>query len=147
MRYCHRFRVRAPLAAVADFHRRPASLVAITPPPVVVRLYNAPAALNAGEEIAFTMWVGPLPVRWVARIEEASPTGFLDRQVRGPFRVWRHRHRFVAVDDATTEVVDEVEAMPSLDPVRGPICGAMWLGLPALFAYRAWRTRDLLERH
>ncbi len=39
MRYEHRFRVRAPLAAVADFHSQAASMPAITPPPMIVRVH------------------------------------------------------------------------------------------------------------
>ena len=41
MRYEHRFRVKAPLAAVADFHSRAASMPAITPPPIIVRMHRA----------------------------------------------------------------------------------------------------------
>ena len=146
MRYSHRYRVKAPQAAVADFHRRPLALAGITPPPIVVRLRRAPRALVQGADVEFTIWLGPLPVRWLARIEESSPTGFVDRQIDGPFRRWRHRHQFVPVDDATTEVVDEVEAALSCHPLWGPVGLAMWLGLPLVFAYRQRRTRDLLGR-
>ena len=94
----------------------------------------------------FSLGLGPLAIRWRARIEDASEAGFTDRQLEGPFRAWRHRHRFVALDDATTEVVDEVEASLRTHPVWLPIGLGMWLGLPLLFAFRAGRTRRLLER-
>jgi ligand-binding SRPBCC domain-containing protein len=94
----------------------------------------------------FTMWAGPVPVRWVARIEDVSPEGFTDRQVKGPFTRWQHRHSFVALDERTTEVVDVVEAEVKKHPWWGPIGASMWAGLPALFAYRARKTRELLEQ-
>lgn len=145
MRYEHRFRVSAPLAAVADFHTQSASMAAITPPPVVVRIQRAPARLNEGDEMEFTLWLGPLPVRWLARIEAVSPNAFTDRQLRGPFRRWVHRHSFLPVDETTTAVVDQVEL--SLRPHLwwGLIGLGMWLSLPLLFAYRGWKTRRLLE--
>ncbi len=144
MKYQHRFKVPQPVAAVAEFHRRPASMAAITPPPVRVQVHYAPDRLGEGDTMDFTLWLGPLPVRWLARIEEVSATGFIDRQERGPFRQWVHRHTFVTLDDHTTEVRDEIQAelQPGL-PAR-LLGGAMWLNMPVLFAYRAWQTRRRL---
>ncbi len=146
MKYQHRFRVRAPLARVAEFHSRASSMAAITPPPLIARIHHAPQTLGSGDEMAFTLWAGPLPLRWVARIEDASQVGFTDRQVSGPFAAWQHRHSFVHISETETDVVDEVTAELKRHPFRGLIGGLMWLGMPLLFAYRGWRTRGLLER-
>lgn len=145
MKYQHRFRVRAPIGKVADFHSRSASMAAITPPPIIVRIQQSPAVLSEGDEMAFTMWLGPLPVRWVARIEAVSPQGFTDRQLRGPFADWTHRHSFVSVDEQATDVVDEVSWKLKPHIIWGPIGLAMGLGLPVLFAFRGWKTRRMLE--
>ena len=145
MRYRHTFRVRAPLADVARFHTNAESLRAITPPLIPIRLHSAPRQMGEGDETDFTMWMGPLPVRWVARVEAVSSTGFLDRQLLGPFSTWMHRHNFVVVDNATTEIIDEVEARLKSHVVWGPIGATMWIGLPLLFGFRAWKTRRLLE--
>jgi ligand-binding SRPBCC domain-containing protein len=145
MWYHHAFRVQAPLARVADFHTAASSLKAITPPLTPMQLHHAPEKMGDGDKMAFTMWMGPLPVRWEARVEEVSPNGFLDRQMRGPFASWTHRHRFAAVGEATTEVVDEVEARLKPHLLWGAVGLAMWIGLPLLFAYRAHKTRHLLE--
>jgi ligand-binding SRPBCC domain-containing protein len=145
VKYKHRFEVDAPLAAVADFHAQSASMGAITPPPVVVRVHRAPARLSDGQKMEFTMWLGPLPVPWLARIEEVSPTGFIDRQLRGPFRCWVHRHTFVPVDETTTAVVDKIELELRSHPWWGLVGLGMWLSLPLLFAYRGWKTRRLIE--
>ncbi len=96
--------------------------------------------------MAFTLWLGPLPVPWTARIEDVSPTGFVDRQVSGPFAAWRHRHSYRAITPTVTEVVDQIEATLRAHIWWGPIGLGMWLTLPLLFAYRAWKTRRLLER-
>ena len=145
MKFKHTFRVKASLADVAEFHSRAASMPAITPPPMIVQVHRAPARLGSGDEMDFTLWAGPIPLRWVARIDDASQAGFTDRQLRGPFANWVHRHGFVRVSDAETDVVDDVEVELSPKALRRALGAAMWIGLPLLFAYRGWRTRRLLE--
>ena len=145
MKYQHRFRVNAPIERVADFHSRASSMAAITPPPFVVRMRNTPAVLKDGDQMDFTMWIGPLPVRWVAQIENVSPAGFKDRQISGPFAHWVHRHTFTALDAHTTTVTDEIELRLRPHLLWGPVGLGMRLGLPLLFAYRAWKTRRLLR--
>ena len=145
MRYKHSFIVQAPLAAVREFHSQSNSMGAITPPPVVVQIHAAPALLAEGDEMDFTMWLGPLPIRWLARIEEVTPISFVDRlvdrQVRGPFTSWRHLHTFVPLDDNNTIVQDQVEASLSSRWFWRLVGWGMWLNLPILFAYRAWATK------
>ncbi|HXF61290.1 MAG TPA: hypothetical protein VNK95_06720 [Caldilineaceae bacterium] len=145
MRYTHRFTVRAPLAKVAAFHRRAASMAAITPPPIIVQMHRAPVELADGAEVAFTLWLGPLPLRWQALMDQVSDHGFRDRMLSGPFASWVHQHRFIPLDGQTTEVVDEIEASLPAGFSRRVVALGMWLGMPLLFAYRAWRTRRLLE--
>jgi ligand-binding SRPBCC domain-containing protein len=145
MRFRHTFRVRASVDKVAAFHTAAANMKAITPPLIPMRLYQAPVDLAEGDEMSFTMWLGPIPVRWVAEFEGVSDSGFVDRQREGPFRSWQHRHSFVKIGPEMTEVVDEVEAVLRPHLVWGPVGLVMWLGLPLLFAYRGWKTRRFLE--
>ena len=145
MIYRRQFTVRAPLAQVGEFHSRAASMAAITPPPVIVRLHHAPAVLAEGDEMNFTLWLGPIPIRWLAHIEEVSANGFTDRQLRGPFAEWVHRHIFTAVGEQTTNVVDEVTLRLRSHPLWWLVGVGMRASLPILFAYRAWKTRRILE--
>jgi len=121
-------------------------MAAITPPPMIVRVHRAPSRMGSGDEMDFTLWAGPVPLHWVARTENVSPDGFTDRQVRGPFGQWVHRHSFVQVDERTTDVLDEVTVELRAHPLWGPVGLGMWLTLPLLFAFRAWKTKRILER-
>ena len=94
----------------------------------------------------FTLWFGPLPIRWSASIEDVSQTGFTDRQLSGPFGAWVHRHSFVRLDDETTEVIDAITLRLKPHPLWGPVGLGFVLGLPVLFAFRGWKTRRLLEK-
>jgi ligand-binding SRPBCC domain-containing protein len=145
MKYRHQFRVPASVERVAEFHAHSASMTAITPPPILVKVQQSPAVLADGDEMAFTMWLGPLPIHWLVRIEAVSDAGFTDRQLRGPFTEWVHRHMFRAVDENTTNVIDEIIFRLRLHPLWWPVGLGMWLGLPILFAFRAWKTKRMLE--
>lgn len=145
MEFHHSFIVNAPLEVVRNFHAQSASMGAITPPPVIVRVHSAPALLSEGDTMDFTMWLGPLPVRWVAKIEAVTPTSFVDRMLQGPFNKWVHRHSFVAIDDKQTTVEDHVEVELSSNPFWKVVGGLMWLNLPVLFAFRQFKTRSILR--
>jgi len=145
MEYRHSFTIHAPLEKVAEFHRSPESMAAITPPPIIVRLHQAPEILTDGEEMDFTLWIGPVPIRWSARIEGVSATGFTDKLIEGPFLQWDHHHSFRAIDANRTLVIDQITAIPKKQWFWGLLGRLMWWNLPILFAYRGWKTRRLLS--
>ena len=139
------FRINSPVEQVAAFHRRSANMAAITPPPILVRMHNAPEQLSDGDQMVFTLWLGPLPVYWRTRIQNATPAGFEDHQIDGPFRKWVHIHRFNALDETSTEVSDEVDLQLEERLPDFLIGFGMLVGMPVFFAYRAWKTRQLIE--
>ena len=141
--FAREFTVAAHRDKVAQFHRKRQSLVEITPPPIIVRIHSGPEVLSSGDEMRFTLWLGPFPIRWHAAIA-AAPGGFADRQIRGPFAHWVHRHTFIESGEGLTTVRDEIEYTYRRHLLWGLIGRLFVLGLPALFAYRAWRTRRLL---
>ncbi len=145
--YAHRFTVRAPLAAVADFHRDTSSLRRLTPPPMIVQLHRYDP-LAEGAVAEFTLWLGPLPIRWIAVHSDVDPQrGFTDTMARGPMARWVHRHAFVPVSASRTDVTDHIEY--AYKPGLGGLIGRLLMsppGLAFLFAYRGWATRRAVER-
>ncbi|MGF1511504.1 MAG: cyclase [Myxococcota bacterium] len=140
------FEVAASLEAVRGFHGSPEALRTLTPPPVIVRLESF-GPMEEGMEAVFTLFVGPLPIRWRARHENVGSDGFDDVQVEGPMKAWRHRHRFHAQGPERTLIMDHIEYQH-----RSGFLG-VWtrcmFGRPALattFRYRAWATRKALEK-
>lgn len=144
MEYLHKFQVAASIENVRHFHLQPRSMGMLTPPPILVRIHRSPAVMAEDESMEFTLWLGPLPIRWTATFSDIGEVGFTDTQSSGPFRRWIHRHSFRAIDEGTTEITDEitVELDPRLD--RFLLGLFLWLGLPFLFAYRSWRTRQII---
>jgi len=145
-RFLHRFEVTAPLIKVAEFHQDSLALKKLTPFPLFIQLNNQ-EPLDEGSIADFTMWLGPLPVRWVARHKDVDPLcGFTDVQIQGPFCYWEHRHKFEQVDPQTSEIIDEIRAALGRGPLEKLVSYFMWIGLPVLFAYRSWATRRWIQR-
>jgi ligand-binding SRPBCC domain-containing protein len=64
--------------------------------------------IGEGQEVTWRAWHFGVPIRMTSRITRMSPPdSFTDEQVRGPFRVFRHEHRFIA-DGEGTLMVDQV---------------------------------------
>ena len=94
----------------------------------------------------FTLWFGPIPIRWLAR-HEPGPTShsFADSQVKGPLAYWRHEHIFNEVAGGV-ELTDRI-TLAHRGGLRGLWTRLAFDGLPLriLFAYRHWRTRRALQ--
>jgi len=59
-----RFAVRASLEAVALFHADPRALRRLAPSPMQVQRLDP----KGGSVSEFTMWAGPVPIRWRAGV-------------------------------------------------------------------------------
>ncbi len=58
-------------------------------------LTDGPIAMSEGQTIDYRLRLRGIPVRWRSCITRwEPPTLFVDEQVRGPYRVWIHEHRF-----------------------------------------------------
>ncbi len=88
--------VPQPPAAVFPFYADVRNLERITPPFLRFRvLGSSDARLREGTLIDYRLSLHGLPVRWRSRIEVWRPDdAFVDRQVRGPYTLWHHRHTF-----------------------------------------------------
>lgn len=107
-------RVPQPIQPVFDFFSRAENLGRITPEWLDFKMLTPPdVELRAGTLLDYRLRIHGLPVRWRTRIEEWDPPRrFVDVQERGPYRLWRHTHRFVEEGGFTT-VIDDVEyALP-----------------------------------
>ena len=67
-----RFTIEAPLADVAAFHNDTRVLKRLTPPPILVQLHTF-EPLGQVSIAEFTLWLGPLPGRWVAVQSQVDP--------------------------------------------------------------------------
>lgn len=73
--------------------------------------------ISLGEEVTWRAWHFGVPLQMTSRITEMRiPDYFVDEQVRGPFRRFRHVHEF-SQDAAGTTMVDRIEFAAPLGPI------------------------------
>ena len=138
--------IKTTLADMRRFHEGPRALAQLTPPPIHMRLHRDERRSLTEGEIEFTLWFGPLPVRWIARHESGpSPDSFADLQIKGPLAYWRHEHIFSQAAGGVL-LTDRV-TLAHRRGVAGLLTRFAFDGLPLrlLFAYRHWRTRRALQ--
>ncbi len=144
----HSFVVPASLEEVAAFHKDTNTLKALTPPPVFVQIHKVePLAENSISE--FTMWVGPIPMRWVALHTQVDPQhGFTDTQTSGPLAYWQHQHQFIAIDPTSTRVNDTItyQHKPGFVGLFTQIMFST-AALKLMFWYRSMATRAGVKHH
>ena len=101
--------VPVDLPTTFGFFADAANLQRLTPPWLDFTITSGlPIAMETGALIDYTLKVHGIPIRWQSVISEWNPPAcFVDEQVRGPYRLWRHVHRFTAQPEGTL-VEDDV---------------------------------------
>jgi ligand-binding SRPBCC domain-containing protein len=116
------------------------NLERITPPWLGFRVVTPGAIdMGAGTLIEYRLRLHRVPVRWLTRIEAWEPPDrFVDAQVRGPYRAWRHEHRFALTPDGATLMRDRVDYELPLGPL-GSLAHALFVrrDVERIFDHRA----------
>ncbi|WP_145282575.1 SRPBCC family protein [Pirellulimonas nuda] len=141
----YNFTVPAPLTEVAAFHSDTRALKLLTPPPTIVRIHSV-EPLAEGSVSKFTLWVGPIPLRWTAVHRNVSQRGFTDVQAEGPAARWEHTHTFTPIGPDQTRIDEHIDYQHR-SGWRGLLTRVLFAraNLSFMFAYRAWVTRRRLR--
>jgi ligand-binding SRPBCC domain-containing protein len=123
--------VPAPPADVLAFFAEARNLERLTPAWLRFEVLTPePVRMAPGTLLEYRLRLHGLPLRWLTRIEEwERDRAFVDRQLRGPYRLWRHRHEFEARGAGTL--------------VRDRVDYALPVGFLGELARRAFVGRDL----
>ena len=96
--------------AIFDFYADAFNLELLTPSLLHFRVLTPPPIeMVAGIEIAYRLRLHGFPMSWRSRITRWDPpNSFVDEQISGPYRHWRHLHTFTS-DRGGTLARDVVE--------------------------------------
>jgi len=125
------------------FFANAANLERLTPPFLNFRIKTPiPIAMHQGTEIEYRIMLYGVPIPWRTRIDVWEPgVRFVDRQLLGPYRWWRHEHRFAAIEGGT-RVTDRVEFLPRMRWLSG------WMvqrDVVRIFSYREEELQRLFR--
>jgi ligand-binding SRPBCC domain-containing protein len=144
-RFTQQITLPRPLDAVWDFFLQPANIVRVAPPELHMKLVEGPERLELGSKIILKGRRWGIPQRVVSEVVTFEPkVMFADEQRQGPFKKWRHTHRFETVSEGT-RVEDVIDFEPP-GGLLGLIVTEAFVrkDLEWIFGYRAEKLRELL---
>jgi ligand-binding SRPBCC domain-containing protein len=147
----HRFEtvtdILLPPEEVFPFFAAAENLERITPPELRFQILTPlPIEMRQGTLIEYRLRLQGIPFLWRTEISEWNPPhAFTDRQLKGPYHSWIHRHTFEATADGT-RMTDRVD-------YRLPFWPPGELALPfvrrkihRIFEFRGEVIRQVLDR-
>jgi len=95
---------------IFQFFADPHNLDRLTPPWLQFKILSpANTAMGKGTLLDYRLRLRGVPIRWQSEISVWEPPHrFVDRQIKGPYKLWVHEHTFAA-DGGGTLVGDNVE--------------------------------------
>ena len=134
-----------PRETVFPFFAEAANLEAITPPELRFRIRTPlPIEMREGARIEYRLSLFGVPFGWTTEITRWDPPySFVDEQIRGPFRLWRHEHVFAdAAEGKETRMRDRVDYALPFAPFGELVHPIVASRLDRIFSFR----RDEIAR-
>jgi ligand-binding SRPBCC domain-containing protein len=143
------FIVKSPIEKVWHFYTDVKHLEIITPKGIELKIIStAHQNIVQGQEI----WVsGKIfekirrRMKWHSKITFLKAHEYIDEMLSGPFKKWRHLHRFNNIEGKQTEIIDEVEFELPYSILGKLFEGYAYKQLQNIFEYRKKATVKALE--
>lgn len=100
-----------------------------------------PIAMREGTRIDYRLRIKGVPLTWKSVISVWEPPyRFVDEQLHGPYREWRHEHRFEKTGDGT-RIIDSIR----YDHLGGSLVNRLFVrpDLERIFSYRQEKMGEL----
>jgi ligand-binding SRPBCC domain-containing protein len=141
-------RVEMPPEQAFDFYGDANNLEPLTPPWLHFEVTTPlPIRMAAGTLLDYRLRLHGVPIRWRTRIESwDAPAGFVDTQVRGPYKLWEHTHSFEPIGDSATLIRDHVRYAIPFGPL-GALAHALFVrrDLERIFDFRQQAVAERLR--
>jgi len=124
------------------YHINPGAFERLTPPWEKVEVAEPDSGINEGHVRHLKIGPWPVSISWKAIHEEfVEGAQFVDRQLQGPFKEWRHQHLFEKTEDRRSVLHDRIHFQAPFGLPIGPLVRRK---LGPMFHYRHRQTeRDL----
>ena len=142
-----RLEIDLPREEVFEFFADAANLGRITPPELGFNIITRqPIKLERGSLIDYRLSLHGIPIKWRTEISVWNPPyEFVDRQLRGPYAQWIHRHTFTELAPNKTRIEDEVRYRLPLEPLGDMAHFIVRRELDYIFDHRERVVAELLS--
>ena len=133
---------------VFDFFSDAGNLEWITPLDLKFHIFTPqPIDLYKGALIEYRLRIRGFPVNWRTEIALWNPPfEFIDRELKGPYKQWIHRHTFIELADNKTLIKDEVRYRLPFEPVSDILHCLVRRELDRIFDFREKAVSEMLEK-
>ncbi len=142
-----------PIEEVFAFFADAGNLARITPEWLEFQIETPlPLEMRVGALLDYTIKLRGIPIRWRTEITHWEPSHrFIDTQVKGPYEVWIHEHRFAAVErqgGGSGGSSEKTTAVKMSDSVRyqPPMAALTWKSFVGPEVERIFRFREQAMR-
>ncbi|MBC7385005.1 MAG: SRPBCC family protein [Cryobacterium sp.] len=138
--------IPSPLSEVFPFFSVETNLERLTPSFMNFRVVGkSTTEIQEGTLIDYRLRVRGVPMKWRTRIEEWNPgNSFVDTQLKGPYALWHHTHRFESLNGGTW-MTDRVRFKLPLGRLGKAVAG--WFvkrEVLSIFTFRGEAVRQFL---
>lgn len=143
------FIVKGSIERVWDFYTDVKHLETITPDKIDLKIINATdERIVLGQEI----WISgkiitKIRSTWHSKITLARPYEYVDEMLTGPFRKWKHSHKFYNINGKQTEIEDIVEFELPYGIIGRLLEGCAYKQIQNIFEHRKIATLNALENN
>ena len=136
--YVKKSRINAPVGRVFHWHARNGAISRLTPPWAPLKMISRKGTgIDKGVKVVFEIKMGGIPMIWEAEhFEYVENEVFKDRQLKGPFFLWEHTHRFIPDGPDATIMEDRVKFKLPFGFLSRPFYGYAKKEFERMFHYR-----------
>ena len=139
--------INKPLQEVFEFFSNAQNLNLLTPPQLQFEILTPfPIAMKRGTLIDYKLKLSGIPFYWKTEIALWEPPfRFVDMQLKGPYKIWIHEHRFEE-KNGKTYMYDTVEFL-SPGWFLEPIINKLFIEkkVKEIFAYREKKLKEIFK--
>ena len=145
--YSYESNISAPAADVFAYHERVGAFQRLIPPWESVRVVSSKGGIQNGDSVTIKMNLGLFKTLWEATHQEYQKNRqFVDVQVKGPLKFWKHTHSFRSLDTHQTNLKDTIQLeLPFGYVGRSLVYPKVLKKLNKLFTYRHAITQNDLK--
>lgn len=144
----HSFIVKESVDRVWDFYTDIKHLEIITPDTIDLKIINT---INERIVMGQEIWISgkiitKIRSTWHSKITLARPFEYVDEMLTGPFKKWKHSHKFYKLDGKQTEIDDTIEFDLPYGILGKLFEGYAYKQIQKIFEHRKIVTLNALEK-